>query len=377
MSKIPLNKIFKIDYGNSFDLTTLELCDELNEHKVNYVSRTRENNGISAIVKRLNEIEPFSAGLVTVAGSGNSVLESFIQPQPFYTGYHVFVLTPISKMTDREKLFYCFCIRQNQYKYSFGRQANRTLKNLLVPSEVPEWVNEIDIPQYKDISKPVSDEKIQLNVKEWKWFTINDLFDVKYGVNLELNAMTLKADGIPFVSRTSNNNGVSAYVELIDNVLPNPANTISISGGGSVLECFVQESEYYSGRDLFYLKPKTRMSKNVLFFISTIIRQEKYRFNYGRQANKTLRLLDIKLPSLKDNSPDFEFMDRFIKSLPFSMALQNNDKQIIKPEIKKIENQRGLSDEELIKKYEGGKVPMRKMMKAMLKTKPPEKAEKK
>ena len=138
MNKLPLNKIFDIIPGNSLDLNILEQSDEDTDEKVNYVSRTRENNGISEIVKTIPEIEPFEAGLISVAGSGNSVLESFIQPSPFYTGFHVFILKPKKKMSDLEKLFYCHCIRQNQYKYSFGRQANKTLKDILVPAEIPK-----------------------------------------------------------------------------------------------------------------------------------------------------------------------------------------------------------------------------------------------
>ena len=36
-------------------------------------------------------------------------------------------------MTEQEMLFYCAAIEQNKYQYSYGRQANKTLKNILVP----------------------------------------------------------------------------------------------------------------------------------------------------------------------------------------------------------------------------------------------------
>jgi len=45
-----------------------------------------------------------------------------------------------------------------------------------------------------------------------------DLFDVRYGVNLELNALKQTPYGINFVSRTAKNNGVSAKVALIEGV---------------------------------------------------------------------------------------------------------------------------------------------------------------
>jgi len=46
---------------------------------------------------------------------------------------------------------------------------------------------------------------------------VKEYFDVKYGVNLELVNLAQSNKGINFVSRTSQNNGVSARVKLIKN----------------------------------------------------------------------------------------------------------------------------------------------------------------
>ena len=53
-------------------------------------------------------------------------------------------------------------------------------------------------------------------------------------------------------------------------------------------------------------------------FCCTVIEANKYRFSYGRQANKTLPSLRLKLPAKKDGTPDFEHMENYIKSLPYS-----------------------------------------------------------
>ena len=93
---------------------------------------------------------------------------------------------------------------------------------------------------------------------------IEHLFEINYGVNLELNSLSLcdksNPNSVNFVSRTSKNNGVSAFVERLANIDPIPAGTISVSAGGSVLETYLQPEPYYSGRDLFYLTPKNKMS---------------------------------------------------------------------------------------------------------------------
>lgn len=127
---------------------------------------------------------------------------------------------------------------------------------------------------------------------------VNDLFQVSYGVNLELNAMTLDPSGINFVSRTAKNNGVSGKVAQIPNVAPLPAGTITVAGGGSVMESFLQPEPYYSGRDLYCLTPKIPMSDAQKLYYCVCLRANRYRYNYGRQANRTLK--DLKIPSLEE-----------------------------------------------------------------------------
>lgn len=124
---------------------------------------------------------------------------------------------------------------------------------------------------------------------------VSELFVVKYGVNLELNALQKRPDGINFVSRTAKNNGVSAKVALLPGVEPIPAGTISVAGGGSVMESFLQTEPYYSGRDLYYLIAKIPLTPQEKLYYCTCLRANKYRYNYGRQANRTLR--DILIPS--------------------------------------------------------------------------------
>ena len=150
---------------------------------------------------------------------------------------------------------------------------------------------------------------------------VKDLFDVQYGVDLELNALEQVPDGINFVARTSKDNGVTARVKPIPWIKPNPAGTISVAAGGSVMESFLQPEPYYSGRDLFYLKPRYEMSDAVKLFYCLCLRRNKFRYSYGRQANETLR--DLQIPCLED-IPDYVksfSAEQFQKSLVDSVDL--------------------------------------------------------
>jgi hypothetical protein len=128
--------------------------------------------------------------------------------------------------------------------------------------------------------------------------TVEELFDIKYGINLELNACEITRDksGINFVSRTADNNGVVAKVKPIDGKIPQPAGALTCASGGSVLSAFVQTEPFYSGRDLYVLTPKNDMRLEEKLFYCHCIKMNAYRYRYGRQANKTLK--DIKLPDL-------------------------------------------------------------------------------
>lgn len=318
MKLVPLNSLFNSSYGNSFDLTFLEECREDYPDKVNYVSRTRENNGVSAYVKRLDDVEPFEKGLITVAGSGNSVLESFVQPFPFYTGYHILILEPREELSLLKKLFYCYCIRQNQYKYSFGRQANRTLKDLLVPDQIPNEFADIEIDKLNTVKQEsLLKNSFKLNQENWKWFRYDELFILKKGTRIVNSEM--ESGNTPCIRPIETNNGVYDYIAIEPN---HEANTITVNYNGSVAEAFYQPKPYFALDDINVLYPKFELNVYIAMFFVTLIRQEKYRFNYGRKwhlgrMNESL----IKLPVDKDGQPDFEFMENYIKSLPYSSAI--------------------------------------------------------
>lgn len=129
---------------------------------------------------------------------------------------------------------------------------------------------------------------------------IKDLFDYKYGVNLELiNCQETKEkdnNSVNFVARTSNNNGVVSRVKKIEDLEPQKAGTLSLAVSGSVLSCFVQSEDYYSGRDLYVLTPKTNLTLEQKLFYAMCINKNSYRYSYGRAANKTFP--DIEIPNL-------------------------------------------------------------------------------
>lgn len=235
MKLTSLHKLFEVKYGNSLELINLEQCSKNTPNSINFVSRTEKNNGISAFVVKNEEIRENSANTISVA-VGGSVLATFLQPEPYYTGFHILVLTPKIKMSQIELLFYCKCISSNKYKYNYGRQANKTLKEIMLPSEMPNDFKRIKLSTISlPNSKPIIQKELELHSENWRWFEIQELFEIKKGKRLT------KADMIeghtPFIGSIESNNG---YREYIDQEPIHTGNTITVNYNGSVAEAFYQ-----------------------------------------------------------------------------------------------------------------------------------------
>ena len=140
--QVSLGSLFEISRGNKFDFNKMTESST-KEHSIAFIGRSGVGNGLVAFVEKVENIEPYERGLITVA-LGGSALSSFVQPRPFYTGQNIDVLRPRFTMSLDIKLYYCLCIEANRFRYStYGREANRTLKTIQVPDldHIPSWVD--------------------------------------------------------------------------------------------------------------------------------------------------------------------------------------------------------------------------------------------
>ena len=161
---------------------------------------------------------------------------------------------------------------------------------------------------------------IDLKIEKWKEFELQELFEIKYGVNLKLINLTQStgSQAINFVSRTSGNNGVVAKVLPVEGIERQEAGLISVASGGSVLSTFYQDEPFYSGRDLYILKEKVPMSKLTKLFLCTVLEKNAYRYAYGRQANKTLKNIIVKVSVDSKGVIDDKYITNFMSKLQYS-----------------------------------------------------------
>ena len=370
-----LNKLFIIKYGVNLELNACEESILKEKSSVNFVSRTAENNGVSSRVSIIETIEPQNAGLISVAGGG-SVLSTFLQNEPFYSGRDLYTLEAKENISDNVKMFIITIIEQNKYKYSYGRQANKTLPylKLKLPVECDEngvpiidnkkkYSEEGYIPNWQFMEdyikslhhKPLttknkSGQTPSLNIDMWKEFILNQIFTLKGGFYNKKPEHSVTGE-IPFLASTESNNGVTEYYSIDDikqwDKIGNEdytldkkiykGNCITVTVNGSVCNAFYQMKNFTCSHDITALYIKYyEMNPYLAEFLCTIIMQDKYRWSYGRKPHdvkkfgKSILRLPIKYNldgtpfidiskkySEEGYVPDWEFMENYIKSLPY------------------------------------------------------------
>lgn len=154
----------------------------------------------------------------------------------------------------------------------------------------------------------------ELETDKWDFFELNDLFIVKKGKRLTKADMDL--GHTYFIGSSDSNNGLTAKID-IEPIFEE--NTLTVNYDGSVAESYYQPIPFWALDSVNVLYPRFKLNPFVGLFIVTIIRQEKYRFNYGRKWGKDrMEKSIIKLP-IKNGQPDYDFMEEYIKSLPINL----------------------------------------------------------
>ena len=317
-----LTDIFDIRHGNKFDLNKMRQQDG----GINFVGRSGRKQGVSAEVAPIRGVAPFEAGAITVSLGGTRLLSAFVQERPFYTAQNVDVLLPKKKMTFAEKVFACLCIRHNRFRYSaFGREANRTLSTIRVPdptvvTERPSWFKNVSHSIVTGTAAPASPGFNQsLNDVHSRPFRLSNLFEIKRGKGIPKNDR--QSGTTPYIGALDRNNGLVGYVSQ---PAMHPAGTLTLNwnGVGGVGVAFYQPVAYWCSGDVNALYPKFEMTVAIAQFLITSIRRERYRFGFGRKLTaERMAALEICLPALDDETPDWDFIQKFIDSLPFSSQL--------------------------------------------------------
>ncbi len=324
-----IDELFYVVSGKTTNLYNLPLGN------TPFVAATDGNNGITAYIQ---EDPTFEGNLITISRNG-SVCEAFYQPLPFSASLDdIRILRPkVFKLDYLVGLYICTLIRQEKFRYNYGRKfGTEKIKatKLILPVDANRKINweSIRALSEKYISKtsdksrsifrktfsvePLIKERTSYNILEWQPFELSYLFKIKKGKRLTKEDFV--PGEIPFIGAIDSNNG---YRDFIGQNANHTGNTITVNYNGSVGEAFYQPKDFWASDDVNVLYPKFGMNKYIALFIIAIIRKEKFRFNYGRKWElDKMEKHNIKLP-VKNGIPDFAFMEKFIKTLPYTASI--------------------------------------------------------
>jgi restriction endonuclease S subunit len=184
---------------------------------------------------------------------------------------------------------------------------------------MPPWVNTANTDCYKGADAPAQTKpEIFSKTNTWKEFVLQDIFEIRKGQRLT------KADmlqgSLPYIGASDSSNGITAR---IGQVAIHSGNTISVSYDGSIAEAFYQPEPFWASDAVNVLYPKNfKLTPAIALFLCTIIRLEKYRFTYGRKWHlERMRESVIRLPVTLIGKPNWNYMERYIKTLPYSSQI--------------------------------------------------------
>lgn len=285
-----------------------------------YITRTWENNWCEmfADISWINKeyIEKWNA--ITI---WDTTATCFYQEKQFIAWDHMVVIRSdwLNKYTW---LYIVTLLNKEQYKYSYGRAfVKDKIKNTVLKLPIDDLWNPdrefmedyIKSLHYKPITTKNSPLKHKLETDYWKEFKITSLFTIERGNITSLNYIE-KWD-VPIVSASWENEWISFY----SNIEPKHSNKITVSMNW--VNTWFASYHWYGFNinvDACVLKEKFKMNKYVWIFLATVINSLRYRYSYWRKMSvERLQQEVIKLPVDSSWNPNREFMEDYIKNLPY------------------------------------------------------------
>ncbi len=155
---------------------------------------------------------------------------------------------------------------------------------------------------------------LNISDRPWKPFPLLDFFSAQKGNQNNMDA--LKPGNIPLVSAKKTTNGYKGFVSEVKAKHPFEGHCLTINndGDGGAGIAYYQPTRMLLDTHVTALYPKHHWSKQTLLFFATSLTLHREKFGHGYSINTPrLRALHIMLPITPDGTPDYAFMEAYIK----------------------------------------------------------------
>lgn len=331
MSKLKLTDVewgeFKV--GDIFEIFTGSLIDNPKSGTIPRITATDVNNGVAMFTSRYEEKARYFSNFISVSFLGSV----FYHKDTVSLDMKIHGIKPCRyELKSESALFLIPLIKNFSFKYSYGYQlSTRILVNqkLMLPIDSqgqPNWQFMEDyikqeqkqqaqkiIDYYERKLVELAGDVMGLDKVEWKTFRFTEVFqEIQRGKRLTKANQT---DGLkPYISSTSDNNGVDAFIGNKTGVRKFE-DVLTLANSGSVGSTFYQQFEFVASDHVTALKSENA-DKYAYLFLSTVVKRLEEKYSFNREINDTrIKREKIILPADKNGKPDFQYMSDFVKKL--------------------------------------------------------------
>lgn len=335
-------KEFQVGGKNGLFTVKSSVCEidlinlNTDDGSIPYITRSNSRNGIAKLVKE-EQNEGYIKNKGNVITIGLDTQTVFYQPVDFFTGQNIQIIDH-PKMNESIAQFLIPLFKTQLEKFNWGGNGAtlRRLNALKIMLPVtkngnPDWefmehkgaiiyskkknkILKYLINKQEELKKKLEVNKKLDNVK-WKGFTVEELFQIKSGVRLTKKDMIVGK--IPFIGASDSNNGITNFVQNINNSLDK--NVLGVNYNGSVVESFYHPYYAIFSDDVKRLSLKNREgNKYIYLFVKTMILKQKNKYMYAYKFNaRRMNRQKIMLPVTNKGTPDWDYMELYMKKIEY------------------------------------------------------------
>ena len=154
----------------------------------------------------------------------------------------------------------------------------------------------------------------QIDTSKWGKFRVGDLFTIYLGDYNNPKFLTEDENGIPLVSATTTNNGISGYYKKTPDLKVITKNKITW-GKQCPYFCY-QTTDFITGQGTYYLDVSALSFYTSLFICAVLNNEISQKYDYNNcLIGKKLSEEIILLPIATKGSPDWQFMEDYMKNI--------------------------------------------------------------
>ena len=288
---------------------------------INYITRSKFNNGLKARVVRLDKFKVNPAGTISF-GAENA--DFFYQTEPYITGNKMYYIdtTALSERACRFLKSILEATFTANYSFSDGmipaRIYDECIKLPTAPDGAPDWAYmesymanlEAKVAESLTLLQAAKDaEKKKVDTREWGEFRVGELFIQERGK--EKAPKQNELGDCPLIQETNTNNGFDRMV-VPTKIIKGNSITVSINYAQNV---FYQADDFCASVNIAVLR-NNHLNRYNSQFVCSVLRNAHQKFDYTSKISKELLNKEtIMLPVDKTGQPDWAYMEEYMRKV--------------------------------------------------------------